>query len=256
MLDLFTPIKETWLFRVNPSVKFIIFFTLFLIIFFNQNFYFTLIQMIFYFFFLFIFSGYSIKKLLLFSIPIALSVFSTVLTMILFGRGETIWWQWLIIKISEESFYYGLLLGFKTACLGFLSLTFLLTSRPMLLFYSLMQQLKFPAKYAYSFIAAIRLVPIIVEEWQIRTNALKIRGVTYSSGFKGVFERLRLYSVPLFAQSIRRAQRIAVAMESKQFQMNASRTYYYITFYTKLDLVFISVMSSLFGLAYFLSTFF
>lgn len=93
MLDLFTPLRETWLFRVNPAVKFIVFFILFLIIFINQNFHFTLNQMIIYCLFLFIFSGYSIKKLLLFSIPIVLSMFSTTLTLILFGRGEIIWWQ-------------------------------------------------------------------------------------------------------------------------------------------------------------------
>lgn len=253
MLDLFTPLRETWLYRVNPAVKFIIFFALFLIIFFNQNVNFTLNQMIIYGLFLFLFSGYSVNKLLLFSIPIALSFFSTTTTMILFGRGEIIWWQWGIIKISEESFYYGLLLGFKTICLGFLSLIFLLTSRPMLLFYALMQQLKFPPKYAYSFIASIRLMPIIVEEWQARSNALKIRGVTYSKGFKGVFQRLRLYAVPLFAQSIRRAQRIAVAMEAKQFQMTATRTFYYPTTYAWIDLVFTVIMLLLFSTGYILT---
>src|SRR5699024_12585175 len=55
---------------------------------------------------------------------------------------EIIWWQWGIIKISEESFYKGLLLGFKSASFGFLSLIFLLTSRPVMLFYALMQQLR------------------------------------------------------------------------------------------------------------------
>lgn len=253
MLELFTPLRETWLFRVNPAVKFIIFFALFLIIFINQHFYFTLNQMIIYGLFLFIFSGYSIKKLLLFCIPIALSMFSTTITLILFGRGETIWWQWGIIKISEESFYFGLLLGFKAACLGFLSLTFLLTSRPMILFYALMQQLKFPPKYAYSFIAAIRMVPIIAEEWQTRSNALKVRGVTYQRGFKGIFQRLKLYTVPLFAQSIRRAQRIAVAMEAKQFQIASERTFYYPTHYSRIDFVFILVMLTLFIFGYVLA---
>src|SRR5690625_6440144 len=106
--------------------------------------------------------------------------------MMMFGKGSNIWWSWGIIKISEESFYYGLLLGFKTACFGFLSLTLLLTSRPILLFYALMQQFKFPPKYAYSFIASISLMPVIMEELQTRSNALKVRGVQFSKGIKGV----------------------------------------------------------------------
>lgn len=187
---------------------------------------------------LYIFSGYSWRRLLLFSIPIVISLVSSTITMILFGRGEIIWWQWGIIKISEESFYQGLLLGFKAASFGFLSLIFLLTSRPIILFYALMQQFRMPAKFAYSFIAAIQLVPFIIDELKTRSNALKIRGVEFSKGIKGFFERLRMYTVPIFAQSIRRAQRLAVAMEAKRFQMGAKRTYYYPTSYAPIDAVF------------------
>ena len=32
--------------------------------------------------------------------------------MMLFGKGETIWWEWLF-RVSEESFYRGSHLGFK-----------------------------------------------------------------------------------------------------------------------------------------------
>lgn len=246
LLDrLFTPKRKTWLFNVNPAVKFMVFFILFVIIFFNRNYQFTLNTMIIYGLFLYAFSGYGWRRLLLFTIPIVISIFSTAFTMILFGRGEMIWWQWGIIKISEESFYQGLLLGFKSASFGFLSLIFLLTSRPMILFYALMQQFRLPAKYAYSFIAAIRLVPIIIEELQARSNALKVRGVTYTKGVKGVFERLRLFSLPIFAQSIRRAQRIAIAMEAKRFHMGAKRTYYYPTTYQPIDGLFTVVITSL-----------
>src|SRR5690606_17796014 len=98
-----------------------------------------------------------------------------------------------------------------------------------LLFYALMQQFRFPAKYAYGFLAAVRLVPVVIEEWQTRTHVLKVRGIAFSKGVKGAYERLKLYSVPLFAQSIRRAQRMAVAMEAKQFRMDQPRTYYHET---------------------------
>ena len=250
MLDLFTPLKETWLYRVNPALKFVLFFVLFLIVFFNQHFSFALNQMLLYGLLLYCFSGYSWRKRLLFSLPIVLSFISSTITMILFGKGVHVWWSWGVIKISEESFYHGLLLGFKTASFGFISLAFLLTSRPILLFYALMQQFKFPPKYAYSFIASIRLMPVVVEELQTRSNALKVRGVRFSKGVGGIFERLRLFTVPLFAQSIRRAQRLAVAMEAKRFQMNAGRTYYYPTGYTKMDAVFIVVMLGLLTVAY------
>src|SRR5699024_10167985 len=245
LFDLFTPHKKTWLYKVNPAVKFVLFFTLFMVVFFNQQYQFTMNIMIMSALLLFMFSGYRLKRLLLFSIPVVISIFSTAVTMILFGKGETIWWQWGIIKISEESFYKGLLLGFKSASFGFLGLVFLLTSRPVMLFYALMQQLRLPAKFAYSFMAALRLVPIIIDELQARSNAFKVRGVTFSKGVKGMFERLRLYMLPIFAQSIRRAQRLAIAMEAKRFQIGASRTYYYPTTYKPVDALFAAVIISL-----------
>nr|WP_225942129.1 energy-coupling factor transporter transmembrane component T [Sporosarcina limicola] len=252
-MELFTPHRETWLYRVNPALKFVVFFAFMLIVLFNQNFHFALNQLILYGVLVYSFSGYSWRKLLLFSVPIVISFVSSAATMMLFGKGVTIWWSWGLIKISEESFNYGLLLGFKTLSFGFISLVFLLTSRPILLFYALMQQFRLPSKYAYSFIASIRLMPVIVEELQTRSDALKIRGVHFPKGLKGIFQRLRMYTVPLFAQSIRRAQRVAVAMEAKRFQMGAKRTYYYPTTYERVDAVFVIVMVVSFASALVLS---
>ena len=253
IFEWFTPKRKTWLYDVNPAVKFGVFFTLFIIIFFNSHNWFVFFQMVLAGLLLYLFSGYDWKKLLLFTLPIVITFVTSTITMILFGRGENVWWQWGIIKISEESFYKGLLLGFKATYFAFMSFVFLLTSRPIIMFYAFMQQFKLPPKYAYSFIAAFRIVPIVVEEIQTRTNALKVRGMTYSKGFKGIYERLRLYSIPLFAQSIRRAQRLAVAMEAKRFQIAAKRTYFYETTYTPIDAIFLFVMIILTVITYLLT---
>ncbi|GIN58601.1 energy-coupling factor transporter transmembrane component T family protein [Lederbergia ruris] len=252
MQELFTPVKETWLYRVNPAVKFVLFFLLLLIVLFQRNLAFVFHLTLLYGILLYGWSGYSWKKLGLFSIPMVLSFISSAVTMTLFGKGVHVWWTWGLIKISEESLNYGLLLGCKTLCFGIISLTFLLTTRPIMLFYALMQQCKLAPKYAYSFIASVRLLPMIVDELRTRSDALKVRGVHFSKGIKGGLARLRLYMIPLFAQSIRRAQRVAVAMEAKRFQMSAKRTYYYPTVYTKVDIVFLTAVAiSLFS-AYFL----
>lgn len=242
MIEFFTPSQKTWLYNVNPATKFVLFFTLFIVIFFNQNLLFTFHVMVFSSFLFFFLSGYPLKKLLLLSIPIALSFFSSAISMILFGRGEIIWWQWGIVKVSEESFYKGLLLGCKAISFGMIGLTFVLTTRPILLFYALMQKLRLPPKYAYSFIAAFRLVPMVAQEVTARSHARKVRQVHFPNGPRGMYERLKFYIIPLFAQSIRRAQRLAVAMEAKQFQINGRRTYYYETPFSKWDLVFTCMM--------------
>ena len=235
MLEWFEPQRITWLHQANPAWKGLLMFLVMLVLFFCRDLTFIVVMACLYGGFLFIFSGFACRKLLLFCLPFALTFLSSSLTLALFGKGEHVLWQWGIVKISEESVRSGLIIGMKSLTIGMISLVLLLTTRPVLLFYALMQQFRFPAKYAYSFLAAVRLVPIVIEEWQTRTHALKVRGITFSKGVKGVYERLKLYSVPLFAQSIRRAQRMAVAMEAKQFRMNQPRTYYYETSYSKID---------------------
>ncbi|PID05538.1 MULTISPECIES: energy-coupling factor transporter transmembrane protein EcfT [unclassified Sporosarcina] len=242
MFNWFTPKRKTWLFRVNPALKFIVFFAFLIITLVNQSLPFAISQAVLYGILFYVFSGYSLKKLSLLSIPLVISFLSTGLTMLLFGKGEAVLWQWGLFKISEESIQHALLLGSKSLSFGFVGFTFILTIQPVLFFYAMMQQFRLPSKYAYSFIAAFRLIPAVTEELQIRRNALKVRNIQFSKGVKGLYERLQSYTVPLFAQSIRRAQRIAVAMEAKQYQMGAARTYYYPTQYNTIDRVFLLVM--------------
>lgn len=255
MFNWFTPKRKTWLFRVNPALKFIVFFAFLIITLVNQSLPFAISQAVLYGILFYVFSGYSLKKLSLLSIPLVISFLSTGLTMLLFGKGEAVLWQWGLFKISEESIQHALLLGSKSLSFGFVGFTFILTIQPVLFFYAMMQQFRLPSKYAYSFIAAFRLIPAVTEELQIRRNALKVRNTQFSKGVKGLYERLQSYTVPLFAQSIRRAQRIAVAMEAKQYQMGAARTYYYPTRYNTIDRVFLLVMISCLCSAFLLSVY-
>ncbi|UHA74972.1 energy-coupling factor transporter transmembrane component T family protein [Paenibacillus sp. 481] len=249
-MNLLMPNKETWLHRVNPAYKLLVFILLLLIALLNQNFDFALYQFIMYTLLLLLFSGHSIKKVLLLIAPFIMLFISTASTMMMFGKGVNIWWSWGLIRISEESFYHGLLLGCKTLSFGMLGLTFALTTKPILLFYALMQQFRLPPQYAYSFIASLRMLPAIWDDLRTRSHALKVRGVRYKRGIKGVYQRLSLYALPLLADSIRRAQRVAIAMEAKRFQMGQARTYYYITRYHRLDVWFTLFMLAVILIAY------
>ncbi|MNP73302.1 putative HMP/thiamine permease protein YkoC [compost metagenome] len=54
-----------------------------------------------------------------------------------------------------------------------------------------------------------------------------------------MYGTLKRYAIPLLAQSIRRAQRMAVAMEAKGFTDGASRTFYIQISYSRADLWFV-----------------
>lgn len=239
--------KETWLHRVNPSLKLLASVLLFFVVLLTDNINvlvnMTAAQLIV----LIGFSGQPLRRLLLMLLPFGLVFVSSSVSMMLFGKGDTLWLQWGLIHMSEESFFRGLHIGLKTVNMALMGLMFALTTQPVALFYSLMQQCKLPSKYAYSFMAALRLMPIMAGEFRTLGMALKVRGVERKAGFSGFYDTLRLYAIPLLAQSIRRAQRIAVAMEAKRFSTARERTFYYRIGFTAGDaymLLYLAVMLS------------
>ncbi|WP_077624588.1 energy-coupling factor transporter transmembrane component T family protein [Sediminibacillus massiliensis] len=242
--------QETWLHKINPSLKFFLVVLLFVGILFihdiNYLINFFMGTILLYLFF----TGHPGKRLVLIGIPFLLIFITSSTSMVFFGKGETTWLQWGLVHISEESFFRGIHLGFRGLVFAVLGVIFALTTRPVYLFYSLMQQLKLRPKYAYSFMAAVRLVPIIIGELQTLRYALKIRGIENEKGLAGFYKKLKAYAIPLLAQSIRRAHRIAVAMEAKRFTAGEKRTFYYQIGFSKYDIWFVCYFLVLILLSY------
>ena len=242
--------KETWLHRVNPSLKLGISLLLCIAVLFVRNleimaFIGSGLLVLF-----LLFTGQPLKRILLLLIPFCAIFVSTASAMILFGKGETLWFEWGLIRITEESFLRGMLIGLRAMVFAVLGLTFALTTRPVNLFYSLMQQLRLDPKYAYSFMAALRLIPIMTEEFETIRNARKVRGSERVTGLQGILFKMKVYTIPLLSGSIRRAHRIAVAMEAKRFSGHVKRTYYYEIGFSGNDFVFLAYMVLLAVMSY------
>ncbi|SDJ98517.1 energy-coupling factor transporter transmembrane component T family protein [Sediminibacillus albus] len=245
--------KQTWLHQINPSFKFILIVILFIHILFIHNINVMINYMAAAFILYVAFTGHPWKRLLIISIPFVLLFVTSSASMIFFGQGENTWLKWGLVHITEESFLRGLHLGFRGIIFATLGVVFSLTTRPVYLFYSFMQQLKLKPKYAYSFMAAFRLIPIMIEELQILSYALKVRGVQHQKGVAGFFKKLQSYSIPLLSQSIRRAHRIAVAMEAKHFSATTKRTFYYQIGFSKFDILFVMYFAVVIPASYLLA---
>lgn len=243
------PHRETWLHRVNPTLKIVLFSLWFAAIILIHNFN-VMVNVAIGSMLLLPWSGHPLRRLLLYTSPFLLMFVSTSTGMMFFGKGETEWVRWGLVNITEESFYRGLHLGFRALSMAAVGLLFGLTTRPVHLFYSLMQQGRLPAKYAYSFLAAMRLVPILAEEFQTLRHALIVRGIRKRGRIFNFYQLLQRYAIPLLAQSIRRAHRIAVAMEAKRFSGQAKRTYYYVIGFTYRDVLFTAYAVGVFWLAF------
>ncbi|NGZ76741.1 energy-coupling factor transporter transmembrane component T family protein [Saccharibacillus alkalitolerans] len=235
MKRFFEPSRRTWLHRANPAVKLALFVLLFVVTMLTHridaSFYLACVFLLL----LFAASGYPIWKTALLASGFALAFASASLTMILFGKGSEIWWSFGPVAISKESFYRGLHLGFRSIAFGCQGLLFVLTTSSTGLFYALMQRLKLSPKYAYSFMASLRLMPMALEELRIRRDALAVRGSGSGSRAGALLRLPERYALPLLAQSIRRAQRTAAAMEVKRFDAGSRRTYYYSSPVTRSD---------------------
>lgn len=128
------------------------------------------------------------------------------------------------LEFTDQGIILGLALGLRILAVGLLTIVFLSTMDPTEMVLSLVQQFRFPPRLAYSLMAALRFVPTLETEMQLVRAAHRIRG----AGVDGRFawgRRMYRYAIPLLAGGIRRAERVAVAMEARGFTGNAERTY-------------------------------
>lgn len=118
------------------------------------------------------------------------------------------------LSFSEEGFANGTALAFRLGTMGLAFTLFAMTTDP---FHWGMAMYKWglPYKVAFMFAFAIRLYPLIQEEFLTIQRALKARGSNALSSFNPFvfFPGVVMSAVPLGLGAIRRSRDIAVAME-------------------------------------------
>jgi len=142
------------------------------------------------------------------------------------------------LHISEASLIYGLTMLSRTLAIFATSSLFVLTTNPVDFVIALIHQARLPVRVGYAVFAAYRFVPLVQEELDNIRAAHQVRGA--STG-RSVLARLRQilgYAIPLLAISVRRAERVALAMDSRGFGARPDRTYFRTTTVTRSDVVF------------------
>lgn len=245
-------IYSTFMDKANIITKMILGILLFAIVIFIHNFDWMLYLALLMFIYVLVFSGVHPKLIAIFISIMMLFSFTSSLFMIFYGDGKTTIFQWGIIHISQESLFRGLHLTLRTMSVSFFGLSIAFTSEVVKIFYSLMQHLKVKPKYAYAFMAAIRMVPLMFESFFQLKNALKMRyHVIDPKQYRGL-NRLKHILIPLMSQNIRRAHRLSVAMEKKGFH-DGKRTYYYNVPFTYRDVVLVCLFIGIIALSYYLA---
>lgn len=129
------------------------------------------------------------------------------------------------LVVSREGALNGVSFALRAIAFGVWSLLFVATTEPTSFVLSLVHQLAVPPKLAYSALAAYRYLPSLQMELEQIRGAHRLRGVGEAGGVRGKVQRAYRYTVPLLAGALRRASRVAAAMEARGFS-GRDRTWY------------------------------
>src|SRR5699024_12644379 len=120
--------------------------------------------------------------------------------------------------------------------------TFILNTNIIVVIIMFIQLFRLPPYIAYVVLAGYRFIPMIKDELLIINSAHRVRAMNQVRGIKGRMNQFKRFSIPLLASAIRKAERTAMAMESKGFTGSKDRTFYRHFFITKKDWLFMSLM--------------
>lgn len=118
------------------------------------------------------------------------------------------------VSLHRDSLLTGLALGLRLLGIALVGLSAFASIDPTELADGLVQQLHVGPRFAIGALAAVRLMPVLAEEWQLLALARRARGVTAGSPAGWIrLQGSRLLS--LLVGAIRRATRLALAMEAR-----------------------------------------
>lgn len=141
---------------------------------------------------------------------------------------------------TEDSVASGIAVGLRGLALALPGIFVLLTTDPTDLADALAQKLHLPHRFVLGGLASLRLAGLLVEQWETLGLARHARGVG-SGGSVGARTRNLLgQSFGLIVQAIRRATRLATAMEARGFG-GGTRTWARESSFSALDAVVAAV---------------
>lgn len=176
-------------------------------------------------------SGLPPSYLLRSVLPFKWLIIITVLLNIIFTGGHIILDAPLPYGgISAEGLESGILYGVRLGILVLLASLLTLTTEPVVLVDGVEKIIRplerfglHPHDIALAMVITIRFIPVLLDEAVKIRKSHAARGLR-PSGFRANLRSASLLLIPLFISSVRRAEELAVAMESRLYRSGAHRT--------------------------------
>lgn len=121
------------------------------------------------------------------------------------------------VVFTEGSVASGVAVGLRALALALPGIFIVLTTDPTDLADALAQKLRLPHRFVLGALAALRLVGLLVEQWESLGLARHARGLGSDRSLLARIRNLLGQSFGLIVQAIRRATRLATAMEARGF---------------------------------------
>lgn len=129
------------------------------------------------------------------------------------------------LEVTAAALWAAGSLWFRLLCFALLSLVFVKTTEPQHLILSLIHQAHLSYRAAYGTMVGYRMLPLFQSDYLTIRAAQRVRGAGEARGVLHAWSRTRRYAVPLLTGAVRRAGRIAVAMDARAFGAFPDRTY-------------------------------
>lgn len=166
--------------------------------------------------------------------PLIWLILFTVILQILFTSGQTIWFRFGPIVISQEGILNGVFIFMRFVLIIFMSTILTLTTMPLSLTDAIeyllrpLAAVKVPVhEIALMLSIALRFVPTLMDETEKIMNAQRARGIDFGEG--NIYQQMKAIVpllIPLFVSSFNRAEELATAMEARGYKGGEGRTKY------------------------------
>lgn len=143
-----------------------------------------------------------------------------------FRPGETVYWEWWIIEVTKEGFFYGLAMALLITEICAAIMTFYMTTPLKDLMYST-EKLGVSRSASYILLASMQSVTDLGKSANTIMESQSARGVETTGSLKVRFQALIPVLFPLLLGSIAATEEKTVAMETRAFAANAKATHIY-----------------------------
>ncbi len=129
------------------------------------------------------------------------------------------------LRLTGPALEAGIAIALRLVVIALVSLLVFATSDATRLADALVQQWRVPYRFAYGTLAALRIVPLLAADWAAITAVHRLRGLQRRSPW-GRARQIGGNLLVLLVTAIRRAERMALAMDARGFDTGRPRGVY------------------------------